>query len=221
MKIPHDMKTGLNYPSNNFGRFEIIDYQSAKRVLIKFLNTGYTTITRSDKIRTGVVKDLMHPHVFGVGYLGDGDHMAWSNGKDTKCYSVWHSMITRCYSHKYQDGQQTYKGCTVSPLWHDFQNFADWFEKNYIEGYHLDKDIKVDGNKVYSPDKCMFVSRDENNEKAQAKTYLFVSPDLFPVTIHNMRKFCEENDLCFKCMSLVNVGKNKSHKGWTKCNTQN
>ena len=51
--------------------------------------------------------------------------------------------------------------CSVYEGWHNFQNFAKWYEDNYYEieeeQMHLDKDILVKGNKVYSPDTCVFV----------------------------------------------------------------
>lgn len=72
-------------------------------------------------------------------------------------YIVWHSMLQRCYSEKYQNIRSTYIGCTVCEEWHLLSNFKKWFNENYIEGYHLDKDILVKGNKVYSPDTCCFV----------------------------------------------------------------
>ena len=38
----------------------------------------------------------------------------------------------------------------------------EWFDKNYIEGWHLDKDLIVKGNKVYSPTTCMLPPGDKH-----------------------------------------------------------
>jgi hypothetical protein len=38
------------------------------------------------------------------------------------------------------------------------------------EGRHLDKDILVPGNKVYSPDRCLFVPREVNNLFSSSST---------------------------------------------------
>lgn len=51
---------------------------------------------------------------------------------------------------------------------------------------------------------------------ANAKTYQFVNPEGEKITIHNLTKFCEENNLKFRNMISVNSGKQKSCKGWTK-----
>lgn len=51
----------------------------------------------------------------------------------------------------------TYEGCSYAEEWKDFQLFAAWCDDNYMEGYQLDKDTKVLGNKIYSPDTCVFL----------------------------------------------------------------
>ena len=79
----------------------------------------------------------------------------------------------------------------------------------------LDKDIKVDGNKVYSPEFCSFVSPFDNYEKAGAKSFDVISPDGKPVKVYNMRKFCRDNNLNRTCMNKVLWGTQKQHKGWT------
>jgi len=50
-----------------------------------------------------------------------------------------------------------YAGCSVSDEWLDFQSFAEWYLSNHIPGFHLDKDILVPGNKIYSAETCGFV----------------------------------------------------------------
>ena len=39
----------------------------------------------------------------------------------------------------------------------------EWFNKNYIKGLHLDKDILSGDSKIYSPETCCFVTNTENN----------------------------------------------------------
>lgn len=85
----------------------------------------------------------------------------YSKIKDTKEYIYWKNMIKRCYSKKYQINRPTYKDCVVCDEWLTFSNFKEWFYKNYYEieneKIHLDKDIIKKGNKLYSPNTCIFV----------------------------------------------------------------
>ena len=96
-----------------------------------------------------------------MGYLGEGKYKVKENDKNTKCYITWHSMLQRCYDTKYHNEKPTYEDCKVYDEWLCFQNFAKWYYNNYyeIEGQkmHLDKDILHKGNKIYSPNTCIFV----------------------------------------------------------------
>ena len=93
--------------------------------------------------------------VFGVGVKGGG--VAAVNGKPTKAYATWTSMLQRCYYPKCLSRQPTYIGCSVYSDWLFFPTFNAWFDENYVEGWHLDKDLLVTGNKIYSHDTCIFV----------------------------------------------------------------
>ena len=72
-------------------------------------------------------------------------------------YQKWISMLKRCYDKKFHARHPSYINCTVCKEWLTLSNFMNWFNQNYIEGYELDKDILVKGNKVYSPQTCCFV----------------------------------------------------------------
>ena len=74
-----------------------------------------------------------------------------------KCYVLWKDMLSRCYNPQMLKRFPTYIGCCVCQEWLLFSNFKKWFDENYKEGYDLDKDIIVKGNKVYSPQTCAFV----------------------------------------------------------------
>jgi len=77
-------------------------------------------------------------------------------------YRVWHNMLKRCYSSKLQEKSPTYKGCSVSEEWLRFSNFKRWMERQDFEGMQLDKDILFNGNKVYSAETCVFVTKAVN-----------------------------------------------------------
>lgn len=74
-------------------------------------------------------------------------------------YRAWCSMLRRCYGN-----QTSWIGCSVTPQWHHFSAFLKWAKENgFKKGYHLDKDILVKGNKLYSPETCCFVPREIND----------------------------------------------------------
>lgn len=70
--------------------------------------------------------------------------------------AAWRNMLERC-SPKLQAKHPTYSGCTVAPEWYSFMTFRAWWLQHYKEGYHLDKDLLVVDNKLYSPSTCLFI----------------------------------------------------------------
>lgn len=94
--------------------------------------------------------------VCGVGI----NDLAYSGGNNRLCpfYQTWAHMMKRCYSEDQQRKRPTYIGCTVSSEWIYFSNFKDWMQRQTWLGNELDKDVLVPGNKLYSPDTCVFIS---------------------------------------------------------------
>lgn len=84
------------------------------------------------------------------------------NNTTLKSYMTWYDMIRRCYNEVKQITHPTYKKCSVCDEWHTFSNFKNWFDVNYTNGYHLDKDILSHENKIYSPTTCCFIPRELN-----------------------------------------------------------
>lgn len=214
-KIPEDMQTGIVHETNKHGPIEVVKYNNARSVLVKFTNTGYKATTEAGHIRKGSVRDLYFPSVYGVGFIGDGDYKPKEHKKKSKFYEVWQGMLQRCYDPKMQERRPTYIGCTVCEDWHNFQNFAKWMSDKDYAGNHLDKDILIDGNKIYSPETCIFVSPYQNAEKANAKHYNFISPDGDLIEVYNLNKFCRINNLHQGDMVRVSKSKLNHHKGWT------
>lgn len=219
MKIPQDMIAGTRHQTKNFGELEVVEYVDAKKVHVRFIDTGYERVVQSKHLRNGYAKDILKPSLFGVGFIGSGGYSTQINGERSKAYTTWYSMLSRCYSKRTQKRQPTYVGCLVCPEWHNFQNFAEWFEDNYpTDGvdYQLDKDIKVKGNKVYSPETCLFVTSTENNIAANGKTYIFLTPkNKRKVIVKSVSEFCRRLGLSQGNMSAVTRGERKHHKGWT------
>ena len=153
---------GVVLSSKQDGDFKIVEYIDNKNITVKFLDTGYETVGRIGNVLNGQIKDRAKPSVYGVGVVGNKVHMV--EGKQSKEYSVWVRMLDRCYSTKKDN--PTYEGCEVSDFFKFFPNFFSWCQ-NQIgfkqEGFALDKDILVKGNKVYSEYTCCFVPQEINN----------------------------------------------------------
>ena len=100
--------------------------------------------------------------VYGVG-VNDANYVVAPSvaGKRTVCpyYQTWKNMLQRCYSPKFHLLQHTYMSCVVCDEWLLFSNFKKWMEAQDWVGKQLDKDILFEGNKEYSPEACVFVSR--------------------------------------------------------------
>lgn len=91
---------------------------------------------------------------FGINDMYEASH--------TVAFTKWYNMIRRCYDTKYHKGKPSYKEAVVCDEWKYFSKFKGWFDVNYIDGYHLDKDILCKGNKEYNPDNCCFVPNEIN-----------------------------------------------------------
>lgn len=113
----------------------------------------------------------MRKLVYGVG-VNDSSIAATRydivNGKKVTVWSCpfyqeWRGMMRRCYDAGLHIKHPTYIGCEVSKEWALFSAFKDWMQSQDWEGKHLDKDILRPGNKIYSPESCVFVSRNLNN----------------------------------------------------------
>lgn len=154
---------------NNFGsEMIIVEYRNRIDIDVYFPEYDYTAKgIQYSNFKRGTILCPYERRTYGVGYLGEGKYKIHDkNGKITKCYNTWHDMLKRCYDTKYKEKHLTYSDCEVYNESLCYQNFGDWFIDNYyeIEGQkmHLDKDILYKGNKIYSPENCIFVPHNIN-----------------------------------------------------------
>ena len=151
--------------SKNFGDFKIVKYNNSRNVEIQFINTGYETSAQLEHIKNGNVKDPYVVSVHGVGVAG-AKYPITVNGRNTKEYDLWYSMLRRCYSDIFKKKQPTYKGCEVSDNFKSYEYFYEWCHSQIgfgVEGWHLDKDLLVKGNKVYNESTCVFLPHEINS----------------------------------------------------------
>lgn len=140
---------------------KILTYKNSHEIYIEVQDDiKYKTWTTYTNIRRGI-RNPYDKKTCGVGYLGLS--LSKENGKLKNSYKTWNGMIKRCYDKKSLEKDKTYIGCTVCEEWLCFETFEKWYNNNYYECdgelMNLDKDILFKGNKIYSPDKCVFAPK--------------------------------------------------------------
>jgi len=149
---------------NGYGsEMTIVKYINSKDIIVEFKEYDYRIKTEYSLFLKGSVSCPYDKSVYGVGYLGEGKH---TKKTAILIYDTWHGMLRRCYSKGCKQNYPSYKDCTVCKEWHNFQEFVKWFDRNYYkivdQRMELDKDILVKGNKIYSPETCVFAPRNIN-----------------------------------------------------------
>ena len=125
--------------------------------------------------------------VCGVGVSEAGDfartyRTTSGSKKNTREYELWRGLLRRCYAEEYLNDWPSYKGCTTSSEFNNFQYFARWCQNQIgfqLPNRHLDKDLVGDG-KTYSENSCVFLpalinTMLTNSKKARGK---------YPVGVH-------------------------------------
>ena len=168
MKCLNDVTTkdcvGKVCKSLNSGDFKILKYNDSYNVEIQFLKTGYETVARLGHIKSGSIKDPYSPSVYGVGITG-AKYPISEGGRNTKEYDLWNGMLRRCYSDALKKKYPTYIDCEVSDNFKSYEYFYEWCHKQIgfsNKDWHLDKDLLVKGNKVYSENTCVFIPQEIN-----------------------------------------------------------
>lgn len=195
----------INY-NNNGEKMIIIKYNNNQDILVEFEN-GYKCESSYNRFLNGSIKNLYTPSIYGVGYLGKGKYKTKINGNRTKEYEIWKGVLRRCFSEKEKERNHAYKDVTCCEEWLNFQVFAQWYNDNFyqIEGekMELDKDILHKGNKIYSPDNCVFVSSGINN--------LFIKGDkrrnCLPIGVSFFKKYNKYRASC--CIKGKLIGTKK------------
>jgi len=92
--------------------------------------------------------------------VNDADYVVGTGKAMCLYYRKWTNMLMRCYSKSYLDKHPSHKGCSVTKDWLLFSNFKNWVHEQDWQGKHLDKDILKVGNKIYTPEHCVFVRKE-------------------------------------------------------------
>ena len=144
---------------------KIVRYGSYTDIDVEFLDDFHYVKQHQSysNFKNGILKNPYDRTVYGVGYIGVGKHKVAINKVVTPVYKAWAGMLERCYSENMKHRNNSYFHiATVCKEWHNFQVFGDWYEENKYqtdERLHVEKDILVARNKIYSPDTCLLVPR--------------------------------------------------------------
>jgi hypothetical protein len=164
-RVGHKITTQQGY------EITITEVHTTRRCNIKFEN-GFELI---DVDRTTFenhnVKYPFHPTVHGKGYLGVGKYNSTAThiGGVTRerelhpAYRVWQGMLGRCYCPKVHKRQPNFRNLTVCDKWLNYQEFARWFEDNYVFGFDFSQNILKPNSRIFSPETCCFVPNEIRN----------------------------------------------------------
>ena len=165
MRIATKYEVGNVYTAKSGCMFKIVEKLPNGHRKIKFLDEfGYEYCVSISAIKKNSIKNIFYRDFEDIGYLGI----------DYKDYpkilrNRWRAILHRCYNKNRLKLFPTYKNVSVCEEWHNFSNFAKWFDENYP--YHisdikfqLDKDLLQQGieNKVYSSETCLFLPEKVN-----------------------------------------------------------
>jgi hypothetical protein len=140
--------------------------------------------------------------------INDKSSLVRVNGKLLKEYALWTGMFERC-SIRGAIKCPAYSGCTMSENFKNYSFFYEWCNKQIGfnlkdedgKTWHLDKDILIKGNKLYSEGTCVFVPPEINavflNRKALRGDY--------PVGVH----LCK---ITGRYRAALNIGKGMNKK---------
>lgn len=145
------------------GKLLVTEYVNKNTVCVKFLDTGYETVTRMSQIKEGKVRDASKINTV-MGIASTHGEVTKIEGKHVREYVVWRAMLERCYNSN-DSTNPSYTVCSVSDNFKSFKYFKSWCNKQIgfnQDDFQLDKDILSTENKIYSEDTCVFVPREVN-----------------------------------------------------------
>lgn len=141
---------------------------NGKEIVVEFQDEHhYQMKTIYANFKSGHLKNPFDKTICGVGYIGIGKYTTGTSKEQPREYHAWRNMIKRCYDKSLKEKFSSYyEDCIVCNEWHNYQNFAEWFNDNFYqvgtERMHIDKDILIAGNKVYGPETCIIVPQGLN-----------------------------------------------------------
>ncbi len=144
-------RVGCKYNNNQGDTFEIVEYYNTHNVTLKFSDGTLLKNKDYNCAINGKYKNYNFPTVYGIGYHGEGKY---SSKTHKNIYAFWHQMFRKSYCEEYNKLHKYRVPTTVDKKWHNFQVFAEWFDKNQIENSTI-RAIPNCGK--YSPETVEFI----------------------------------------------------------------
>lgn len=166
-RILYDFRIGETRVNKHGCVMKLVKYNNYSNIVVEFQDKYRARVKTSYQcFKKNETKNPFYKSVFNIGYIGITSAM--NNGILKKSYTVWVSMLGRCYNKKdklyYRYGE---RGVIVSLEWHCYATFEKWYDENYYEieneEINLDKDILNKNNKEYNPNCCIFSPKTINN----------------------------------------------------------
>lgn len=103
--------------------------------------------------------------------------------------------------------ESAYVNCSVCDEWLCYLNYKIWFDENYYTvgdiTMNLDKDILIKGNKIYSPNTCVFVPQNINKLFTKSNR----TRGELPIGVYKVNGYDDKYSSHFNsCSKLVNLG---------------
>ena len=85
---------------------KIVEYNNAQNIVVQFQDK-YLCKVRCEysQFKDGRVSNPYFPSVYSHGMIGE-KYKCKVDGKDSREYSTWHSMLSRCFDEKYLDSAE-------------------------------------------------------------------------------------------------------------------
>ena len=148
---------------------KIVEYIDNRNIVVEFQDEHKARVkTTYGNFKCGIVRNPYYPTVYGVGISGN-KYPIVVNDNPVKEYSIWRSILGRCFDEKIKRKQPTYADVTCCDEWLNYETFYDWLhsQPNFDKWYNgkrwaVDKDILVKGSKIYSPETCCLIPQNVN-----------------------------------------------------------
>ena len=148
--------------TNGGCQYKVIEYVGNSRYLIEFQDEfKHRMIARGGRLQEGKIANPYFRGFNGQGYIGVGKYN--SNPKRNPAYFKWMS-IWRRIGQIGNPAFASYIDCTMDVRWESLQDFSEFYHNCPYrqDGWELDKDIMVPGNKIYGPDTAAYVPKELN-----------------------------------------------------------